>query len=101
MPGRRPRCSVAYVLFLAAFTYAIGFVSGFVVPKTIDSGVPGPFWPSVAVNALLLTVFAVQHSVMARPGFKEVWTATEGQNGPGTPESMVLGTNTSPTKNTA
>lgn len=64
----------AYVLFLVTFLYAIGFVQGLVVPKTIDSGEPGALGWSVLVNLALLTVFALQHSVMARPGFKRVWT---------------------------
>ena len=65
---------VCYVLFLGTFLYAIGFVSNVYVPKAIDSGVPGDFWPSLITNALLLGIFAVQHTVMARPGFKAWWT---------------------------
>ena len=66
--------AVAYVVFLGTFLYAIGFVGDLLVPKTIDSGPAGAFWPSLGVNILLLSLFAVQHSGMARPGFKRSWT---------------------------
>jgi len=65
---------VAYVAFFSVFLYAIGFVSGLAAPKTIDTGVAGPVGAAVIVDLLLMTVFAVQHSVMARKGFKQWWT---------------------------
>jgi protein-S-isoprenylcysteine O-methyltransferase Ste14 len=64
----------AYFAFLGAILYAVGFVSGIVVPKTIDTGAAGPAAVAVVVDLLLMSVFAIQHSVMARKGFKRWWT---------------------------
>ena len=62
---------VAYLFFLVAILYAIGFVSGLIVPKTIDIGEAVPTVVAVIVNLLLMSLFAVQHSVMARKPFKQ------------------------------
>lgn len=64
----------AYGAFLASNTYLIGFLAGVGVPKGIDDGDTGSTALAVVVDVVLLTVFALQHSVMARPGFKRVWT---------------------------
>ena len=65
---------VAYLVFFGTFLYAIGFVSGLVVPKTINTGTVVPMTQALIVNILLMSLFAVQHSVMARRQFKEWWT---------------------------
>jgi protein-S-isoprenylcysteine O-methyltransferase Ste14 len=64
----------AYLVFFVTFLYAIGFVSGLVVPKTIDTGSVVPMTEVLIVNILLMSLFAVQHSVMARRQFKQWWT---------------------------
>ena len=66
--------AVAYVVFLGAFLYAVAFVGNLPVPKTIDLGGAGAGAAAVIVNLLLLSLFAVQHSGMARPAFKRWWT---------------------------
>jgi methanethiol S-methyltransferase len=64
----------SYLIFLGTFLYAIGFIGNFGVPTTLDGPASGPFAISLAIDAGLLTLFAVQHSVMARKWFKEWWT---------------------------
>jgi protein-S-isoprenylcysteine O-methyltransferase Ste14 len=66
--------SLSYVIFLGTFLYAIGFIGNFGVPTTLDGPATAPFVISLAIDVALLTLFAVQHSVMARKWFKEWWT---------------------------
>lgn len=63
----------AYLVFFVTFLYAIGFVSGQIVPKTIDGDAVGSINEAIVVNVLLMSVFALQHSVMARWSFKKWW----------------------------
>jgi len=60
-----------YAVFLVTYLYAIGFVTNLFVPRSIDSAPSGDFISSLVVNLALLLGFAIQHSVMARPGFKQ------------------------------
>jgi len=66
--------TLSYVIFLGTFLYAVGFIGNFGVPRTLDGPATGSLLISFAIDAGLLTVFAVQHSVMARKWFKEWWT---------------------------
>src|SRR3984893_13931551 len=63
-----------YVVFLVPFLYAIGFVTGLALPKTIDTGNVASMTEAFVVNLLVMSAFAVQHSVMARKQFKQWWT---------------------------
>lgn len=68
---------VAYLIFFVTFVYAIGFVENLVVPKTLDGAAAAPAPPlaqAVIINLVLMSIFAIQHSVMARPQFKRWWT---------------------------
>jgi protein-S-isoprenylcysteine O-methyltransferase Ste14 len=63
-----------YLFFLATFLYAIGFVEGVLAPKAIDTGAAGDLATTFSIDTLLLGIFAIQHTVMARPAFKRAWT---------------------------
>lgn len=65
---------VSYLVFFVVFLYAIGFVSALGVPKTIDTGAAAPLLEALTIDILLMSIFAIQHSVMARPQFKQWWT---------------------------
>jgi protein-S-isoprenylcysteine O-methyltransferase Ste14 len=68
---------ISYLIFFGSFLYAIAFLGnldGPFITKTIDSGTPGGLIDAIVVNSMLLTIFAFQHTVMARPGFKAQWT---------------------------
>lgn len=65
---------VCYAVFFATFLYLVGFVGGVAVPKTVDSGPAGPLGQALWIDTLLVALFGLQHSVMARPGFKARWT---------------------------
>lgn len=66
--------AACYALFFATFLYLVAFLAGFAVPKTVDSGVATGVGRALLVNAALLALFGIQHSVMARPAFKRAWT---------------------------
>jgi len=65
---------IAYLIFFGTFLYAVGFVSRFVVPKTVDSGSASSPMTALLVNLVLMSIFAVQHSGMARQGFKKLFS---------------------------
>ena len=66
--------TLCYVVFLATFLYGVAFLGNIGLSRTIDGEATSPFWLAMMINTLLLGLFAVQHSVMARPAFKRWWT---------------------------
>jgi protein-S-isoprenylcysteine O-methyltransferase Ste14 len=64
---------MAYLLFLLTTLYGIGFTGGFVVPKALDDGVRGPLWAGLLMDLMLIGLFGIQHSLMARASFKAWW----------------------------
>ena len=65
---------IAYAGFMAWMVYMIGFLGHFAVPKSVDSGSVGPVGTAILVNFLLILIFGIQHTIMARPAFKQWWT---------------------------
>jgi protein-S-isoprenylcysteine O-methyltransferase Ste14 len=65
---------LCYAVALATLLYAAGFIGGFLTPTTLDGGPTAPLWEALLIDLALLVLFAVQHSVMARPAFKRWWT---------------------------
>ncbi len=65
---------VSYIVFFLTFLYTAGFIANFFVPKSIDTGAESSLGTALLINTLLLSVFAIQHTIMARPGFKQWWT---------------------------
>jgi protein-S-isoprenylcysteine O-methyltransferase Ste14 len=64
----------AYALFFGTFLYAVGFIGNLLVPVSIDGAPRASLWEALTIDVALLGIFAIQHSVMARPGFKRWWT---------------------------
>ena len=66
---------IAYAGFMGWMVYMIGFLGDFAVPKSVDSGSVGPVGAAILVNFLMILIFGIQHTIMARPAFKQWWTA--------------------------
>src|SRR5258707_12945961 len=64
---------IAYLIFFGTFLYAVGFVSGYVVPKTVDTGSASSVTTALLINLVVMAIFAVQHNGMARQGVKRLF----------------------------
>src|SRR5436305_7026865 len=65
---------MGHLLFLATYAWMAGFVGSLLVPQSIDAPITDPAWQAISIDLALILLFGLQHSIMARPSFKQVWT---------------------------